>query len=223
MTSSRPQIKLPITAAVITLVGTMMGQLSSSLPSPQSSCASHTHDSNTQRLFCNTCTDTSAVSWFDRQKRTHASRSLSKYLAVEVPRLAEKAVLLVRPVGASVLVVAAVRPRITGSVPRTRELVFLTRGAVQLISTIWAVPVTVTTLLFRVTAPVPSTRNLPGEAEPVHLNNTEPQKTLIRTELKRTDLNMCTSSDAPHLVRDVKAAGSIDLVGVEVDPELTRR
>lgn len=45
-------MRLPMTAAVMTLVGTMTGQLSSSLPSPQSSCASHTHDSNTQRLFC---------------------------------------------------------------------------------------------------------------------------------------------------------------------------
>lgn len=52
-------MRLPMTAAVITLVGTMMGQLSSSLPSPQSSCASHTHDSKTQRLFCiNTHTHT---------------------------------------------------------------------------------------------------------------------------------------------------------------------
>lgn len=45
-------MRLPMTAAVMTLVGTTTGQLSSSLPSPQSSCASHTHDSNTQRLFC---------------------------------------------------------------------------------------------------------------------------------------------------------------------------
>lgn len=52
MTSRRQQTRLPMTAAVMTLVGTTRGQLSSSLPSPQSSWASHTHDSNTQRLFC---------------------------------------------------------------------------------------------------------------------------------------------------------------------------
>lgn len=58
MTSRRQQTRLPMTAAVMTLVGTTRGQLSSSLPSPQSSWASHTHDSNTQRLFYSAGGDT---------------------------------------------------------------------------------------------------------------------------------------------------------------------
>lgn len=47
------------------------------------------------------------------------------YLAVEVPWLAEEAVLLIRTIGAAVLVVAAVRSRVTGSVSGTGELVLL--------------------------------------------------------------------------------------------------
>lgn len=55
---------------------------------------------------------------------------LSSYLTVEVSWLAEEAVLLIRTIGTAVLVVAAVRPRVTGSVSGAGELILLTRGAV---------------------------------------------------------------------------------------------
>lgn len=92
---------------------------------------------------------------------------------MEVPRLAEEAVLLVGAVGAAVLVVAAVRPRVTRSVPGAGELVLLTRRAVDLVPSVGAVPVPVAPLLLGVTAPVAPARHLPGQAEPVHLKNTE--------------------------------------------------
>lgn len=90
---------------------------------------------------------------------------------MEVPGLAEEAVLLVGTVRAAVLVVAAVRARVTRSIPGTGELVLLAGRAVQLISPVGTVPVPVTPLLLRVAAPVPPARNLPGQAEPVHLQN----------------------------------------------------
>lgn len=91
------------------------------------------------------------------------------YLAVEVPGLTEEAVLLVRAVGAAVLVVAAIGSRVTGAVSGTGELVLLTGRTVLLVPSVGAVPVPVTALLLRVTAPVPPTGNLPRQAEPVHL------------------------------------------------------
>lgn len=97
----------------------------------------------------------------------------AQYLAVEIPRLAEKAVLLVRSVGAAVLVVAAVRSRVTGSVPRTGELVLLAGGTVELVPAIRAVPVAVAALLLGITAPIPATGNLPRQAEAIHLQNTD--------------------------------------------------
>lgn len=104
------------------------------------------------------------------------------YLAVEVSRLAEEAVLLIRTIGAAILVVAAVRSRVTGSVSGTGELILLTRRTVLLVPTVGTVPVPITALLLGVTAPVPPTGNLPGQAEPVHLKDTESH----RTKLNRT-------------------------------------
>lgn len=49
------------------------------------------------------------------------------YLAVEVPRLAEEAVLLIRTIRTAVLVVTTVGSRVTRSVSGTGELVLLTR------------------------------------------------------------------------------------------------
>ena len=98
---------------------------------------------------------------------------ICQYLAVEVPRLTKKAVLFIRTIGAAVLVVAPVRSGVTRSVSGTGELVLLTRRTVQLIPTVGTVPVAIAALLLRVTAPVPPTGNLPGQAEPIHLKNTQ--------------------------------------------------
>lgn len=95
---------------------------------------------------------------------------------MEVPGLAEEAVFLVRTVGAAVLVVAAVRSRVTSSVSGTGKLVLLTRRTIQFVPTIGAVPVPVTALLLGVTAPVPPTGNLPWQAEPIHLKNTQRER-----------------------------------------------
>lgn len=90
---------------------------------------------------------------------------------MEVSRLAEEAVLLVRTVGTAILVVAAVRSRVTGSVSRTGELVLLTCRTIQLVPTVGTVPVTVAALLLSVAAPVSPTGDFPGKAEPIHLKN----------------------------------------------------
>lgn len=90
---------------------------------------------------------------------------------MEVSGLAEEAVLLVRTVGAAVLIVAAVRSGVTGAVSGTGKLLLLTRGTVELIPAVGAMPVPVTALLLRVTAPVTATRDLPRKAEPVHLQS----------------------------------------------------
>lgn len=88
---------------------------------------------------------------------------------MEVSRLAEEAVFFIRPVGTAVLVVAAVGARVAGSVPGAGELVLLAGRAVQLVPAVRTVPVAVAALLLRVAAPVPPAGNLPGQAEPVHL------------------------------------------------------
>lgn len=90
-------------------------------------------------------------------------------LTVEVARLAEEAVLLVRAVGAAVLVVAAVRARVTGAISGAGKLILLAGAAVDLIAAIGAVPVTVAALLPRVAAPVAPTRDLPRQTKTVHL------------------------------------------------------
>lgn len=92
---------------------------------------------------------------------------------MEVARLAEEAVLLVRAVGAAVLVVAAVRARVTGAISGAGKLILLAGAAVDLIAAIGAVPVTVAALLLRVAAPVAPTRDLPGQTETVHLAGDE--------------------------------------------------
>lgn len=95
---------------------------------------------------------------------------------MEISWLAKEAVLLIGPVGAAVLVVAAVRSRVTGSVPGTRELILLTGRTVQLVPTVGAMPVAVTALLLRVTAPVAPAGQLPGQTEAFHLIKGEPSK-----------------------------------------------
>lgn len=114
-----------------------------------------------------------------RSKSLCASAATLPHLAVEVSRLTEEAVLFVRPVGAAVLVVAAVRSRVAGSVSGTGELVLLTGRTVQLVPTVRTVPVAIAPLLLRVTPPVSSAGNLPGQTEPVHLKsiNTKPGQT----------------------------------------------
>lgn len=88
---------------------------------------------------------------------------------MEVSGLTEEAVLLVRTVGAVVLVVAAVRSGIAGSVSGAGELVLLAGRAVQLVPAVGAVPVAVAALLLHVAAPVAPAGNLPGQTEPLHL------------------------------------------------------
>lgn len=142
----------------------------------------------------------------------------AQYLAVEIPWLAEEAVLLVGAVGAAVLVVAAVRSRVTGSISGTGEFVLLTGGTVQLVPAIGAVPVAVAALLLGITAPVPATGNLPRQAEAIHLQNTGTTSEHFTQNRSRPRPLRGT-----HLVGDVEPSSCIDLVSVEVDSELTGR
>ncbi|KAF3833404.1 hypothetical protein F7725_024608 [Dissostichus mawsoni] len=176
------------------------------------------------------------------------------YLAVEVPGLAEEAVLLVGSIGAAVLVVAAVRSRVTRSVSGAGEFILLTRRTVQLIPSVRTVPVTVTALLLSVASPVTPAGNLPGQAEPVHLKHRErgssatvhlkhrgvhQRQSTLNTEgssetvhlkyrgVHQRQSTLNTEGDSPgrkgtHLVGSVEASGGVDLVGVEVDAQLSR-
>lgn len=99
MTSKSPQTRLPTVAAVMTLRGRMTVQLSSSVPSLQSTCPSQRQLSNThlqtgQRELSDETPKTNRRRWRD----SHAHGPVA--VTVEGPRLTRRTVPLITAVGA---------------------------------------------------------------------------------------------------------------------------